>query len=184
MKINYIILAIAALTILGTVAYTLRPNSTNQTQSTKETTSMSKDAIKKESGDSMVKESGDVMKKDSGEAIKKETGEVMTKTTTATVYKDYNKDLIAQNNQKDIILFFNASWCPTCKATVKDITAKIESSQSNALILSVDYDTNQELRTKYGVTMQHTFVKIDKDMNQIKKQNGIQTLEEIIVFSK
>ncbi len=32
-------------------------------------------------------------------------------------------------------------------------------------IIKVDYDSNQDLRQKYGVTLQTTFVKVDADGN-------------------
>lgn len=36
-------------------------------------------------------------------------------------------------------------------------------------ILKVDYDTNQPLRQKYGVTLQTTFVEVDADGNELEK---------------
>ena len=36
-------------------------------------------------------------------------------------------------------------------------------------VLKVDYDSNQALRQKYGVTLQTTFVEVDKDGNEIEK---------------
>jgi hypothetical protein len=35
--------------------------------------------------------------------------------------------------------------------------------------LKTDYDSNIDLRKKYGVTSQHTFVQIDSSGNLIKK---------------
>ena len=40
------------------------------------------------------------------------------------------------------------------------------------------------LRQKYGVTYQHTFVKVDKDGNQIKKASGLADLNAISEFAK
>jgi hypothetical protein len=46
--------------------------------------------------------------------------------------------------------------------------------------LKTDYDSNNELKKKYGVTYQHTFVQIDSNGNMITKWNGgdIDTLKQ------
>jgi hypothetical protein len=43
----------------------------------------------------------------------------------------------------------------------------------------VDFDNETDLRKKYGVTIQHTFVQIDKDGNSLAKWAGSTTAEEI-----
>jgi len=57
------------------------------------------------------------------------------------------------------LLFFHAPWCPQCR----DLEASIKTSTlpDNLTIFKVDYDSNQALRKKYGVTIQTTIVKID-----------------------
>jgi len=65
------------------------------------------------------------------------------------------------------ILFFHAPWCPQCRDLDKDITAK--GVPDGVLIFKVDYDTNQTLRKKYGVTLQTTFVLIDDEGKLVKK---------------
>lgn len=65
------------------------------------------------------------------------------------------------------LLFFHAPWCPQCRA----IEASINNSTipSGVTIFKVDYDTNQALRQKYGVTLQTTFVKVDDQGNLVEK---------------
>jgi thiol:disulfide interchange protein len=103
---------------------------------------------------------------------------------TQTQYLPYSEENIKQAKDKNIVLFFNASWCPTCQATTKNINNNITNSLSNTTILSVDYDTYPNLKAQYSVTMQHTFVKIDPSLNLIKKQSGLATLDDIVAFSK
>jgi len=63
------------------------------------------------------------------------------------------------------LLFFHAPWCPQCRA----MEASIESDgiPSGVTVFKVDYDSNQALRQKHGVTLQTTFVKIDDQGNKI-----------------
>lgn len=100
-------------------------------------------------------------------------------------YIPYNSNLVASKaSTGDVVLFFNANWCSKCQSTVKDINSKSDKIPSNLTILSADYDKEIALRQKYGVTIQHTFVKVDKDGNLIKKMSGLSTLENIVAFVK
>lgn len=65
------------------------------------------------------------------------------------------------------ILFFHASWCPQCRALDADI--KKQGVPAGTTILKVDYDKAQDLRKKYGVTLQTTVVKVDEKGNLISK---------------
>lgn len=69
------------------------------------------------------------------------------------------------------VLFFNASWCPTCREAREDFTANAEKLDGVNLVL-VDYDHSADLQKKYGVTYQHTFVQIDAEGNALIKWNG------------
>ncbi len=79
-----------------------------------------------------------------------------------------------------VVLFFHASWCPSCQIVDKDIRANLAAIPSGVTILDVDYDTAQALRVKYKVTYQHTFVQVSPDGTQIKKWSGSPTLSAII----
>ena len=72
---------------------------------------------------------------------------------------------------EEVVLFFSASWCPSCVAADRKLSAETELSISTD-VLKVDYDSNKDLRDKYGVTSQHTFVRIDAEGNLIKKMAG------------
>lgn len=65
------------------------------------------------------------------------------------------------------LLFFHAPWCPQCRALEADILDK--GVPSGVTIFKTDYDTNQALRQKYGVTIQTTFVEVDEHGNLIGK---------------
>ena len=84
----------------------------------------------------------------------------------------------------DVVLFFRASWCPTCRAVDADIKANLSKIPSTLAILDVNYDNSTALKQKYGVTYQHTFVQVDKDGNLIKKWSGSPTLSALVAEVK
>jgi len=58
------------------------------------------------------------------------------------------------------VLFFAADWCPYCQADLRDINAN-GSRLGDVAIVVADYDSASELKAKYGITVQDTFVQID-----------------------
>ena len=81
-------------------------------------------------------------------------------------YKPYSQQAYADSATTRRILFFHASWCPQCRQLDKEITAS--TLPNGVTILKVDYDTNQPLRAKYGVTLQTTFVEVDTSDAKVK----------------
>jgi thiol-disulfide isomerase/thioredoxin len=79
-------------------------------------------------------------------------------TVTAGSYLDYSRDAMAAATGARI-LFFHADWCPQCRALEEDILA--QGVPPGVSIFKVDYDTNQELRQRHGVTLQTTVVLLD-----------------------
>jgi thioredoxin 1 len=69
------------------------------------------------------------------------------------------------------VLFFHASWCPTCKSAMRRIDARL-SDLGNITVVVVDYDSNARLKKQYGVTYQHTYVQIDGEGGKIALWNG------------
>lgn len=69
------------------------------------------------------------------------------------------------------VLFFAADWCPTCIAALRDINAN-GAKLGNIAVIVVDYDAAADLKARYGVTSQHTFVQIDPRGAQVSAWNG------------
>jgi len=95
-------------------------------------------------------------------------------------YEAYSPEKIARAETGDVVLFFHASWCPSCRGLNSDIEKNISSIPEGLSILKVDYDKETELKKKYGITYQHTLVQVDKDGNLIKKWSGSPKLDSII----
>jgi thiol-disulfide isomerase/thioredoxin len=117
-----------------------------------------------------------MMKKD--ETSMTDTGDVMM---SAGSYETYAPEKITLASlSHDVVLFFRASWCPSCKAVDADIRAHLKEIPSDLTILDVNYDDSASLKQKYAVTYQHTFVQVDSEGNLIKKWSGSPTLSTIV----
>lgn len=134
-------------------------------------------AVDEVGGDAMI-DKGDKM-----------TGDTITKGDSAMMksgtYETYSMSKIAMASAThDVVLFFRASWCPTCVALDKDIKANLKAIPESLTILDVNYDNSSELKKKYGVTYQHTFVQVDAQGNLIKKWSGSPTLASLVAEVK
>jgi thiol-disulfide isomerase/thioredoxin len=98
--------------------------------------------------------------KDSGEMIKSGN------------YLEYSEDSYGDSRLKKRVLFFHAKWCPTCKVANEEFTDKQNNIPDDVVLFKVDYDTESELKKRYGITYQHTFVLVDDQGNEIRKWNG------------
>lgn len=153
------------------------------------TSTNSKDVsmIKKEQAEKNVMEEKNVMMKAEDtkvdSMIKKEETSMLDKGDTMMKvgsYETYSADKIAQAENGDVVLFFHASWCPSCRGLNSNIEKNIKSIPQGVSILKTDYDKETELKKKYGVTYQHTLVQVDKDGNMIKKWSGGGSLEGLL----
>lgn len=92
---------------------------------------------------------------------------------TLADYETQKDDLAAQKT----VYFFHASWCPSCQAAHKNFTA--DGIPEGITVVNVDFDSNSDLKKKYGVTQQHTFVQIDQAGEQRGKWSGSVTGDDI-----
>ena len=114
----------------------------------------------------------------SGEAATSSSGQTTSGPGSYITLADYDGDRGAFA-ATDVVLFFNADWCSTCKVARDNIQADLASIPAGLTIVIVDFDTATELREKYGVTVQHTFVQVDADGNELAKWSGSVTADEI-----
>lgn len=87
-----------------------------------------------------------------------------TETSTPGSYIAYSEEAV-EDTKGTKLLFFHAPWCPQCRSIETSIHEG--GVPDGVTVFKVDYDTNQQLRQKYGVTLQTTFVKIDDAGNKI-----------------
>lgn len=122
-------------------------------------------------GNSMNKEADTIMKDDT-----------MPADTMMSVgsYEDYSPEKISKAASGKVVLFFKASWCPSCNAIDKDIVANLKNIPKDINILKVNYDNSNDLKQKYSVTYQHTFVQVDSNGNMLAKWSGSPTLKNLL----
>lgn len=139
--------------------------------------------INEESSESMMKED-DKMPGDEAVEDKMENKDNDMINQVSGTYEDYDTVKLALAGSGKVVLFFKASWCPTCNALNKDVEAHLKDIPSDVHILKVDYDNSAELKKKYGVTYQHTFVQVDSDGEQLNKWAGSPTLKDLVANIK
>lgn len=92
-------------------------------------------------------------------------------------YVEYSSSALTSNQN---VIFFAASWCPTCRRLDQAINSELDYIPENLTILKADFDSEIELRQKYGVTYQHTLVQVDANGTLLKKWNGGNDIASII----
>jgi thiol-disulfide isomerase/thioredoxin len=94
-------------------------------------------------------------------------------------YASYNSSVEEYADSK-VVLFFYADWCATCKKARENFEASLGQIPEDLTIVVVDFNTEIDLRKKYGVTVQHTFIEIDNDGEALGKWSGSFTVAEIV----
>ena len=85
-------------------------------------------------------------------------------------YINYSYENVADQGYSQTIIFFYAPWCPECRAFKKAI---IENSIPDGVqILETDFDSSTDLKKKYCVTQQTTFVRVNSAGELQKKWPG------------
>lgn len=151
--------------------------------------------VMEKDADAMMKDSGDAMMKDASTTAgmmddRASTSAMMMKKDQAGLmmqkgaYLPYSADKLALADHGKVVLFFRASWCPTCRALDADIRAHLGSIPDGVTILDVDYDKYTDLKQKYGVTTQHTLVEVDVSGNLVRKWTGSPTLASVVAGIK
>ena len=126
-----------------------------------------------------------MMKKDEPKVMKKDESSIMKNDSMkkeAGMYSPYSNTAVsaALSSGKMVYLFFAASWCPGCRSLDTSITKDLATLPMNTVIFKVDYDNSTDLKKQYGVTMQHTVVKLNSDATLAKKILGPNSVAEII----
>jgi len=81
---------------------------------------------------------------------------------------------------KRVVYFFAATWCPDCQATYRDLKANVATVPSDVQVVFVNYDKASELKKKYGITSQHTFVAVGPQGEKKKAWAGTTTASALV----
>ena len=107
----------------------------------------------------------------SDEPVTRETG----------TFEEFSPEKLSLAETGDVILFFHADWCPSCRALEDDINANVSQIPDGVHILKLDFDTETELKQRYGIVRQHTLVQVDANGGEIQKLTGLtNTLDQVL----
>lgn len=104
-------------------------------------------------------------------------------------YVNFSPDLLSDKNDKKRVLFFYASWCPTCNEADPAFKKRVDEIPENAQLIKVHYNdpetTDQEkaLAKTYNITYQHTFVQIDEKNQAVAQWNG-DDIDNLLKYGK
>ena len=87
-------------------------------------------------------------------------------------YVPYAQPSYDAASPKKRVLYFHATWCPICKVIDEELTEKSDQIPSGVVVFKTDYDTEKDLKTRYGVTYQHTFVQVDAEGKKVTAWSG------------
>lgn len=93
-------------------------------------------------------------------------------------YRAYEDGVIG--NGQESVLFFYAAWCPYCQAN--DHRLLTWSGPLPVTVYKVDYDAETELKNRYGIATQDTFIRIDGTGKEIARLNLGASKEQLQAF--
>lgn len=164
---KFIFPAIIAVVLISVTAFTAYSTYSNNSTKTAEVTQSSQSTQKSENTVANLTSSENISEASSQQS---EIGK----------YVEYNAINLADTIGDKNILFFKASWCPSCNSLDKAITSELNNIPTGVNIIKVDYDSNTDLKQKYQITMQHTLVQVDENGKEIQKWSGSTNLEDIL----
>lgn len=158
------VLTIVAIAVIGSVTYLLIAGQNNDSETDSPTNT--EDLRGDETADDNQEESD-------------ETVETVDEPGSG-IYTAYDSSLLSNANDGDVVLFFKANWCPTCNALDANLQANLDEIPSDLSILTLNYDTENELKDKYNIRTQHTLVQVDATGNELNQWVGSFTIDEIV----
>jgi len=111
------------------------------------------------------KKKAEMNQKDEVPMQKKPEENVNVETTSR--YTTYTDGVIG--NGQTSVLFFHATWCPACKKNNGLLEEWYGAEEFSRSVYKIDFDTATELRQKFGITGQDTFIVIDGSGNEIER---------------
>ena len=87
-------------------------------------------------------------------------------------YVAYSQSAFDSASDKRRVLYFHADWCPTCRPLNAALSKNPNQIPEGVVLFKTNYDTETALKTKYGITYQHTFVEVDVQGNAVQVWSG------------
>ena len=96
------------------------------------------------------------------------------------IYTAFSPDVIG--NGKTSVLFFHSKWCGECRRDEKALKQWQEENGLPVSVYKVDYGSATDLKNRYNVAQQNTYVVIDGKGNAISSVSfpGLKKLEALL----
>jgi len=120
--------------------------------------------------------SSTVVQSDSGSVVETET-ETETESTGVDRYENFGPTALADATGTKRVLFFHASWCAVCNAFEKEIEEI--GIPEGITIIKANYDDERELKKRYKVSVQSTFLLLDDNEEEVRRWPFGQGLSDI-----
>ena len=102
-------------------------------------------------------------------------------TTPSGSYTEWSEANFEAAADEQRWLYFHADWCSVCRVLNDDINANLSDIPDDVVIFKVDFDDNQDLRQKYGVTTQTVIVAVDAQGEKTQSYNAYSTPDLISI---
>lgn len=169
MNKNYLLIALVVVffVIVTTVLFNSRPKSDVATE-------QDNASMRDKQASEPTVEGGAMLEKVDDKLMNKDQNQSNDLWAGLGSYQNYSPELVKseQDAGRTVVLFFHATWCPYCKEADANFKANVDKIPQGVSLLKTDYDSNPDLKKKYGVTYQHTFVQIDSEGNLVSKWTG------------
>lgn len=116
--------------------------------------------------------SSTVVQSDSGSVVETET-----ESTGVDRYENFGPTALADATGTKRVLFFHASWCAVCNAFEKEIEEI--GIPEGITIIKANYDDERELKKRYKVSVQSTFLLLDDNEEEVRRWPFGQGLSDI-----
>lgn len=91
----------------------------------------------------------------------------------------------ALGDSKNVILYFYAPRDPTDQSLDQDLQERKDRIPANTIIMRINFDTEESLKTAFSVTEQNTLIFLDKQWNEkSRRAMGITSLTQIVQTMK
>lgn len=79
-------------------------------------------------------------------------------------YLEFSPETLAAAHTREdtVVLYFWAPWCSTCSTLDHDLIEGVAAVPDGITLLRVNYDQASELKERYSVAIQHTFVQLNE----------------------
>lgn len=100
--------------------------------------------------------------------------------TKGGTYEAYSPGAIGYAALGEVVLFFYTASCPACVHLDKDIVTNAARIPKDVKILKVNYDTEEALKQKYGLSSPHILIQVSSEGNRITQWALSSTLSDLV----